>query len=366
MSSLRTKTKRVLFVGLGGAGQRHLRIFKKLLPHQTAFSAFRSLKKTPPLNEDFSIDGESSLEARYGLKLFGALEESFEDQPDLVVIANPTSMHLEVAQKSAERNINVFVEKPFSNSLEGFDEFKKTVLKNGLFFFICFQRRFHPCLKRIKWLIAEGALGRIITAVFNVGSYVPAWHPYEDFRNLYACRKDLGGGVLLTEIHELDLCYWYFGWPEYIDCVGGNFSDVPLDVEDTAHVILKYPGFSVNINLCFMQKYTRRDLYIAGTRGYVEWSADGNKLKWVNYENNQEESFADPDYPHEAMFSSQAAYFLNEMSQSDAAANLEIAKASLAIVEAAKTSMQRGMEIKMNAAGLKELEKAHRVSDYYS
>ena len=34
-------------------------------------------------------------------------------------------------------------------------------------------------------------------------SDVTKWHPYENYKNLYACRKDLGGGVILTECHEI-------------------------------------------------------------------------------------------------------------------------------------------------------------------
>ena len=39
----------------------------------------------------------------------------------------------------------------------------------------------------------------------NVGSFVPHWHKYEDFRDLYACKNSLGGGIIYTECHELDI-----------------------------------------------------------------------------------------------------------------------------------------------------------------
>jgi len=341
------KINKIFFVGLGGAGQRHLRVFRQLLPPETEFSAYRKRKKTPLLNPDFSLNDQLSIKEKYNVKLLDTLEEGLGNKPDLIVISTPTSLHLDVAKKAAENKINIFVEKPFSNNLQGFDDFCEDVLKNNLYFFVSFQRRFHIFLKKIKEILDNGEIGKIISAVFNVSTYVPAWHPYENFRDLYACRSDLGGGVLLTEIHEIDLCHWYFGLPETVYCAGGNYSGVQLDVEDTAHISLKYRDFAVQLNLCFMQKYNRRDLYIAGTKGYIEWSQDGNKLMVHKYHNNDKDIYSDPAYTNDAMFFSQADFFLKDFSLADTKKYLDIAKYSVAIVEAAMESMKKGSEIRV-------------------
>jgi predicted dehydrogenase len=341
------KINRILFIGLGGAGQRHLRIFKDLLPKNTEFFAFRALNKTPLLNDDFTLNSSSSLERKYNLCILNSLDDAFNVNPDLVVISNPTSLHLETAEKAAARGINIFIEKPFSHNLDGFNKFEKTVLNNNLCFFVSFQRRFHKYLSRVKEIIASGHLGKIINANFNVASFVPAWHPYEDFKELYACRGDLGGGVLLTEIHEIDLCYWYFGLPISVICSGGNYSDVKLNVEDTSHLILNYSNFDVTVNLSFMQKQNRRDFYIAGSEGFVEWNADGNKFIFHDYKNDTKEILSDPEYTNDAMFVSQASYFIKHNNPSHSTNTLEAAKASVAIVEAAKESMSKGIKIEM-------------------
>ena len=338
--------KKIFFVGLGGAGQRHLRIFNSLLPTTIEYSAYRIKKKTPLLHEDFSVNNSVSIEKEYGLKLFDSLEEGFDNNPDLIVISTPSSLHFEVARKAAKRQISIFIEKPFSHNLDGFDIFKNLIIKNNLYFFISFQRRFHPYLSKIKKIIESGLLGKIITANFNVASYVPDWHPYENYKDLYACKSNLGGGVLLTEIHEIDLCNWYFGLPNYVSCFGGNYSSIKLDVEDTAHVMLEYSNFSVQINLCFMQKYNRRDLYIAGTKGYVEWNANGNTLKIVNYRNHKEENFCDLNYTNDDMFISQASYFIKNLKKEDNLYYLAAARDSLAIVQAAKQSIKQTKKVK--------------------
>ena len=342
---IRQVIKKIFFFGLGGAGQRHLRIFKDLLPDSVEFSAYRSTGLTPLLNPDFSVSTQTTLEKKYDLTLFNSLEEGLENEPDLIVISTPSSLHFEAAKKAAERNINIFIEKPFSHNLDGFSDFENLVLEKNLYFFVSFQRRFHTYLKKIKKIIESGMMGKIITANFNVASYVPAWHPYEDYKQLYACRADLGGGVLLTEIHELDLCYWYFGLPDNINCIGGNYSNIRLDVEDTAHLILEYGDFAVQVNLCFMQQQNRRDLYIAGTNGYVEWNAIGNTFKFTNYKDENDEVLCDSDYTNDEMFISQAEYFLNEFKRLHNKSYLEVAKSSLAIVQAAKESMKNSRKV---------------------
>ena len=337
--------KKIFFVGLGGAGQRHLRIFKDLLPDGVKFSAFRSTGRTPLLNPDFSVSNETSLVKKYNLTLFNSLEEGLDNNPDLIVISTPSALHFEVAMKAAEKKINIFVEKPFSHNLDRFSDFQDIILSNNLYFFVAFQRRFHPYLKKIKEIIERGSLGEIITGNFNVASYVPSWHPYENYKELYACRTDLGGGVLLTEIHELDLCYWYLGLPDYVSCIGGNYSNIKLDVEDTTHVTLEYNDYSVQVNLCFMQQHNRRDLYIAGTKGYVEWNAKGNTFKFINYKEAKKNVLCNPDYTNDEMFISQITFFLNDFQRSDNKLYLEVAKSSLAIVQAAKESMNNGLKV---------------------
>ena len=140
------KFKKIFFVGLGGAGQRHLRIFRKLLSDNVEYSAFRAKNKTPLLNKDFSINHKSSIEKKYDLQTFNSIEEGFDNNPDLIVISTPSALHYEVAKEAAERNVNIFIEKPFSHNLNGFENFKNRIISNDLYFFISFQRRFHPYL----------------------------------------------------------------------------------------------------------------------------------------------------------------------------------------------------------------------------
>ena len=73
----------------------------------------------------------------------------------------------------------------------------------------------------------------------EVGEYLPGWHTYEDYRQMYASRADLGGGVILSQIHELDYLYWLFGLPKRVFALGGHLTRLEVDVEDIASILLE-------------------------------------------------------------------------------------------------------------------------------
>ena len=162
-----------------------------------------------------------------------------EEKPDIVVIANPTSMHLDYLQKALKAGCHVYLEKPVSHNLDGVDQLlelhktRKSVVQVGC------QLRCHPQLIMIKEWISSGKLGAVLSVVADVGEYLPAWHPWEDYRVSYTASKDQGGGVILTLIHEIDYLYWIFGPLIVEHSMGGNLTSLDIEVEDTALIAMK-------------------------------------------------------------------------------------------------------------------------------
>jgi len=328
---------KILFIGLGGAGQRHLRILKQLLP-LASFSAFRRTAKTPLLRSDFTVDKNKNINDVYELKIFDDINEAFADKPSLTVISTPTSCHREPLMLAMEAGSAIIVEKPWAENLIDFNHFSKEVLRKKLPFLISFQRRYHPLITKTKELIDSEKIGKPMVASFTVFSDVTTWHGYEDWRTLYAARKDLGGGVLLTEIHEIDLACWFFGLPEAVHCTGGNRGSEKIDVEDTIQMSLLYDNFSVQITLCFVHKKRMRHFHIAGTEGALSWNEDSNKLDYYHNSGSSEE-FTATDFTNDSMFIAQAEQFINNWEMHDSINSLQSAGHSLSVVESARRSM---------------------------
>lgn len=201
---------------------------------------------------------ELDLEEHFGIRVVDSLDAGLEARPDAVFVTNPSSMHLQVAMRAAEAGCNLFVEKPLSHTLDGVDDLIALTEKKGLVAAVGYQMRFHPCLRELRSLLENEVAGPLLAVRHEQGEYMPGWHPYEDYRELFAARHDQAGGVLLSQIHELDTVYWLYGMADRVFALGGHWTGLEVDVEDVVSVLLscRYRGRPLPVHV--QQDYVRR------------------------------------------------------------------------------------------------------------
>jgi predicted dehydrogenase len=261
---------KLMLVGLGGIGQRHTRNLRTLYGDRCELIAYRVRRDSPVLSDSLSIDdSNTSLEERYGIRSHDTLEAALQERPDAAVICNPSSMHMSVALTAARAGCHLLIEKPVSHTLDQLDELSEVIRKNSLVCMVAYQLRFHPCLRLAHRLLTDGKIGRPIACRAVVGEYLPSWHRYEDYRSMYASKRELGGGVVLSQIHELDILYWFFGRPRRIVSFGGHFSDLQIDVEDVASTLLAYDGMVAHLQQDYLQQPPVRQFEIIGSGGKI-------------------------------------------------------------------------------------------------
>jgi predicted dehydrogenase len=299
--------RKILFIGLGGAGQRHLRIVKKIMPNASCL-AYRQLKKTPLLNSDFSINSNTSLKDYYGIDVYDDIDAAYANNPDLVIISVPTSMHYEHIIRASNEGASILVEKPGSVNYKEAKDLSTILKKNKTKFMISFQRRFHPYIVELKKQLKQKNIRNITHISVDVCSYVPSWHPYEDYRSLYACQANLGGGVLLTESHEIDIIIWLLGYPKKIESKLNKREKMGLDIEDSANIILHYEKYKVNINLDFMNKKTKRLMLIKHDADDIILDFDSNNYKFKYYDESKNKIIN--NLTNDELFETQFNYFL--------------------------------------------------------
>ena len=127
-----------------------------------------------------------------------------------------------------------------------------------------------PHAQKARELIQAGALGKVLTVHAHWGEYLPNWHPWEDYRQSYAARADLGGGVIVTLTHPLDYLRFIFGEVESLWSFNGHISPLELDVEDVAEIGLKFSSGAIGgVHLNYFQRPPVHRLEIVGTSWHI-------------------------------------------------------------------------------------------------
>ena len=337
-----------LIAGLGSIGRRHFRNLIAL--GEKDIVLLRTRKAT--LSDDELAGYPVEIDLREALKIH---------KPEAVIVANPTSMHLEVAIPAAEAGCHLLLEKPVSHSLERLDILQKTSEKSRSKILVGFQFRYHPTLNKARELISSDALGKILTVHAHWGEYLPQWHPWEDYRRSYAARADLGGGVIVTLAHPLDYLRYLLGEIESLWSFNGHVSPLEVDVEDVAEIGLKFTSGAVGgVHVNYFQRPPVHRLEIVGTNGTLRWdNADGilrfykSLVAFGSYSDNPPapriELFPPPEgFERNQLFVAQTRHFIDVIrGESEPRCTLEDGIQALRLALAAYQSQESGQLVKL-------------------
>jgi len=274
---------RILIAGLGAIGQRHARNLREILGKDLELHAYRRRRLRHVITESLERDDSRDVESVLGIRSHDDLDAALAERPDAVFVCTPSSQHLDIAQRAADAGCHLFIEKPISHTLDGLDGLAATVRAKRLVALVGCQWRFHPQVRMLRDAIATRSLGVLRLAHIDYAEYLPDWHPYEDYRTSYAARADLGGGVVLTQIHDYDLAWWLFGAPKRVSASGGRLSDLEIDVEDTVDVLLEGGQLPVKITQTLASRERRRLVSVAGDMRSLEIDL----LNTPSYERNR-------------------------------------------------------------------------------
>ncbi|MDP2761558.1 MAG: Gfo/Idh/MocA family oxidoreductase [Sideroxyarcus sp.] len=254
---------RVLIVGHGSIGKRHLRLARELLPD----ADIRVLRH----QECASIPEHAN-------GCFSSLDQAIEFAPQVAVIASPATFHMSTAQSLARAGVHLLVEKPLSASLDGVPQLLEICREQGTVLLTGYNLRFLPSLQRYRDLLNENVLGRVLSVRCEIGQYLPSWRPDTDYRQSVSARQELGGGALLELSHELDYLRWIFGEVDWVKATLSRQSSLEIDVEDTTHLILGFvrtaDGHQLigTVNMDFIRHDSTRLCTAIGEHGSLRWN----------------------------------------------------------------------------------------------
>ena len=257
--------QRIIIVGYGSIGSRHLRLARGLLPE----ADIRLLRHQVV---DFVPEEANGC--------FHDLASAMAFKPQLAIVANPAPFHLQVALPLAEQGVHLLIEKPLSVSAAEVSNLIEICDRRQCILMIGYNLRFLTSLNRFRDLVRSGELaGKIASVRCEIGQHLTTWRQGMDYRIGVSARKDLGGGALLELSHEIDYLCWIFGRVDWVSASLLRQGDLDIDVEDSVHLLLGFePDTDGNqlvasLNMDFIRHDTTRSCIAIGSEGSLRWNA---------------------------------------------------------------------------------------------
>jgi predicted dehydrogenase len=319
---------RVAVLGLGSAGTRHA-LFAAELGHGV-------------LGFDPAGVGPSAVPRA------GSEEEAI-DACEAVVIATPSALHASQAVRALEAGRHALVEKPLATTVEDAERVAEAAERSGRVCGMAMNLRFHPGILALRRLLHEGRLGTPLLARASFGYDLRRWRPGTDYRLSYSARAELGGGIVLDAIHELDYLVWLLGPVAAVSGETAHLSSLDIDVEDAGVGILRFTtGALATVDLNFFEPAYRRSCVIVGEQAAASWDWNAARVTIRPLVGEQEHIQASPQL--EEMYRDVLRDFLHA---ADGGASVRTSvRAGLEVLEVAaalKASSAQGRRIEMPA-----------------
>ena len=233
-------------IGLGSIARKHI----------------KALREVRPGAEVYAWRRDRGASAEEGVTNVFSQEELLAVRPDFIIVSNPTACHYDTVRGLAETGVPLFIEKPLFDGLRPLPEIKQKT-------YVACNLRFLDCLRFVK----ERLAGRRVNEVnAYCGSYLPDWRPGTDWRRGYSANRELGGGVHIDLIHEIDYLYWLFGRPQSVAKVFRSASSLEINACDYANYCLNYDNFAASVVLNYYRRDPKRTLEIVFDD--ATWEAD--------------------------------------------------------------------------------------------
>lgn len=253
---------KILIIGLGSIGRRHVSILK--LQQGITIAALRTKK------------GEINIPSE--VQEFYTIKEALLFKPHGVIISNPTSLHVETALPFLEQGIKVLIEKPIGSNLNQVFQLEKFAENIR----VAYCLRFSELSNKLSEIFKNDLPYKI---TFRRSYFLPNWHPEANYSNEYTAKKELGGGVIRTLSHELDLAISLFNEPISVTGVIDRLSFLNIDTDDFAFFTMKTKlGSRINFELDFYSPVNKNEGEAFTVKGHYTWNP--NQLNFMPYDSN--------------------------------------------------------------------------------
>ncbi|MBI2050319.1 MAG: Gfo/Idh/MocA family oxidoreductase [Parcubacteria group bacterium] len=270
---------RFLIVGLGSMGKRRIR--NLLANNERDIVGF-----------DIRPDRNEEAKSKYGIKIIADFKDISPDDFDVVIISTSPEAHGDYIRFALKHNKHFFVEHPVND--DGYEDIFKSADLDIIKAPSCTMRFYTP-IKMMKNILEEGRIGKILAFQYHMGQYLPDWHPWEDYREVYFSKKETGACREMLPF-ELILLNWLMG--SAVAEISGSVekvSDLDMEADDMFMANIKYEnGIRGNIMIDVISRKPFRTLRVLGSEGILEWERFDSEIRVYDAESKKTEIISVP------------------------------------------------------------------------
>jgi predicted dehydrogenase len=292
---------RFLVIGLGSMGKRRVR-------NLIALNHLDEVAGYDPRQD--RVD-ESR---KYKINVYNDFDEAIKKHnPDVFVISTPPNLHMQYAYLAVEKNISCFIEASVVDA-DKILQLAKIIKNKNIVMAPSCTMSYYPGPVKIKALINDGVIGKILNFNYHTGQYLPDWHPWEKIEDFYVSNPSTGGAKEIVPF-ELTWLNDIFGDAIALACIRKKLTDISANIEDIYHCILEYPNNvigNLTIEVISRPKVTR-EFRLLGAKGKIVFSADTNTVKYINTDMDDWEVFCFDSGTVENGYINPEEPYINEM-----------------------------------------------------
>ncbi|MCL6504153.1 MAG: Gfo/Idh/MocA family oxidoreductase [Pirellulales bacterium] len=291
---------RVLVVGTGSIGERHVRCFLRTGRVELAICEAHA-GRGREISERYQIPN-----------VFDALEAALAWRPQAAVVATPADCHLEQALLLAREGVHLLIEKPLATSTDGVQELQQLVDERGLVAAVAYVLRHYAGLERLRQALLAGHCGEPRQLIAVAGQHFPTYRPA--YREIYYRDHRTGGGAIQDALtHLVNAGEWLLGPVVRLAADADRMALEGVAVEDTVHLIARHGKVPAAYVLNQHQAPDELAFTLVGSHGTWRWEQHHLRIRWMAQPGTAWVEEPLPERQRDDMFIAQAHHFLDSI-----------------------------------------------------
>lgn len=173
-----------------------------------------------------------------------------------VAIAAPAARHYELSKRALAAGKDVFVEKPLALASKEGEELAELAEEKGLILMVGHLLQYHPCVRAIQRLLAQGELGKL--------QYITS-----NRLNLGKIRRE-ENALWSFAPHDLSVILSLVGGelPDQVRCIGEAFLN--SGVADVTLTTMRFPGgVNAHVHVSWINPFKEQKLTVVGSHAML-------------------------------------------------------------------------------------------------